>query len=50
MSNNKVRISEQAAEMMKSLSLPVGAQKLLLALIYAQEQTQSGWVSSDWQA
>lgn len=50
MHNDKLRISEQAAEMMKSLALPVGAQKLLLALMFAQEQTEWGWVGADWGA
>jgi len=50
MHNDKLRISEQAAEMMKPLTLPVGAQKLLLALMFAQEQTELGWVGDGWQA
>ena len=45
MSNGKFRLSQSAVEWTKHFKLGPRAQKLLLAMVYEQEQEREGWVT-----
>ncbi len=49
MGNDKVRITADLADLVKSITLPPAAQKLFLALVYMQERTEHRWVRQNWE-
>ncbi|MGR3631962.1 MAG: hypothetical protein ACU0A8_07545 [Limimaricola soesokkakensis] len=48
MGNDKVRITADLADMLKSIALPPAAQRLFLALVYMQDQTGHCWTRQTW--
>ncbi|MCZ4262127.1 hypothetical protein O4G76_14875 [Limimaricola sp. G21655-S1] len=49
MGNDKVRITADLADLVKSITLPPAAQKLFLALVYLQDQTDHRWTRQSWE-